>query len=292
MGRPGSARTDGPWASHRRRAEVLSQRYPFAAEMLGLYVALVDVWDEGSNLVREDRPEPAHLPQWTATRVLPGVVKATEAAGPRALATAARNLVEAGPLVAQLSAWLRGEELAPVERFLARAALFAPLAAGDASAACVDDPSPRGGRRCPHCGGAPQLSYRSNADDGLVTGGRHLVCVRCGRSWSYSASTCPYCGETTGSKRTIYSEPHDGPVVRRDVGVRPGADEPQPAEPGSTFPHLRVEACATCQRYLVDVDLSRDPHAVAEVDELAALPLDLYATEQGLTKITPNLMGL
>jgi hypothetical protein len=28
------------------------------------------------------------------------------------------------------------------------------------------------------------------------------------------------------------------------------------------------------------------------VDELAALPLDLYAADQGLVKITPNLMGL
>jgi hypothetical protein len=30
---------------------------------------------------------------------------------------------------------------------------------------------------------------------------------------------------------------------------------------------------------------------VAEVDELIALPLDLFAAEHGLTKITPNLMG-
>jgi hypothetical protein len=30
---------------------------------------------------------------------------------------------------------------------------------------------------------------------------------------------------------------------------------------------------------------------VPEVDELTALPLDLFASEQGLSKITPNLMG-
>jgi hypothetical protein len=30
---------------------------------------------------------------------------------------------------------------------------------------------------------------------------------------------------------------------------------------------------------------------VPEVDELAALPLDLYAAGCGLSKITPNLMG-
>jgi formate dehydrogenase maturation protein FdhE len=37
--------------------------------------------------------------------------------------------------------------------------------------------------------------------------------------------------------------------------------------------------------------MARDPHAVPEVDELAGLPLDLYAADEGLTKITPNLMG-
>jgi formate dehydrogenase maturation protein FdhE len=116
----------------------------------------------------------------------------------------------------------------------------------------------------------------------LVTGGRYLVCARCGRSWSYSASSCPSCGETNGSQRTLYAERQDGPVVGR------GAVE---SEPASTFPHLRVEACAACQRYVIDVDSSRDPRAVAEVDELVALPLDLYATEHGLRKITPNIMG-
>ena len=37
--------------------------------------------------------------------------------------------------------------------------------------------------------------------------------------------------------------------------------------------------------------MERDPRAVPEVDELVALPLDLHAADQGLTKVTPNLMG-
>ncbi|HEY3183666.1 MAG TPA: formate dehydrogenase accessory protein FdhE, partial [Gaiellaceae bacterium] len=60
---------------------------------------------------------------------------------------------------------------------------------------------------------------------------------------------------------------------------------------GAVFPHLRIAGCSTCRRYLIEVDMARDPHAVPEVDELAALPLDLYAADEGLTKITPNLMG-
>jgi formate dehydrogenase maturation protein FdhE len=57
------------------------------------------------------------------------------------------------------------------------------------------------------------------------------------------------------------------------------------------FPHLRIAGCSTCNRYLIEVDLGRDARAVPEVDELTALPLDLYAADEGLAKLTPNLMG-
>jgi formate dehydrogenase maturation protein FdhE len=42
---------------------------------------------------------------------------------------------------------------------------------------------------------------------------------------------------------------------------------------------------------LLTFDLRRETRAVPVVDEIAALPLDLFARDQGLTKITPNLMG-
>ena len=58
-----------------------------------------------------------------------------------------------------------------------------------------------------------------------------------------------------------------------------------------SFPNLRIAGCESCRRYLIEVDMSRDGRAVPEVDELAAVPLDLYAADQGLTKVTPNLMG-
>ena len=40
------------------------------------------------------------------------------------------------------------------------------------------------------------------------------------------------------------------------------------------------------------VDMARDPLAVPEVDELAGLPLDIWATEQGYHKLQPNLAGI
>jgi FdhE protein len=293
---------NGPWEVRRARAEVLRDRHPFAAEVLGCYLALVDVWQDVWDLTRPDKPRPEHLPQWSVENVLPRVLKATESAGPEALVEAASARIEAGPFEAAVAEWLAGGEQSPVERYLARACTFAPLLAldGDAGAACVDDPSPRGGQRCPRCGGAPQLSVRSQSDDRLVSGRRQLSCARCGHSWQFSSSACPSCGETAGAKRTVYSEQRDGPVVGRDDGATPPADASLQAAPTAdaslraapaVFPHLRVDACATCQHYLIDVDLGRDARAVPEVDELAAIPLALYAADQGLTKITPNLMG-
>jgi len=150
--------------------------------------------------------------------------------------------------------WSTGLETSPAETYLARACLR-----GITPPVRLDGP-------CPQCGGLPQLSIRPPADEPLVSGRRRLMCARCRHVWDHSGSSCPSCGETESAKRTLYGE----------------SDE---------LPHLRVDACSTCQRYLIDVDLRRDPRAVPEVDELAALPLDLYAAEHGLTKITPNLMG-
>jgi formate dehydrogenase maturation protein FdhE len=58
------------------------------------------------------------------------------------------------------------------------------------------------------------------------------------------------------------------------------------------LPHLRADGCESCHRYLITVDLRKEPIAVPLVDELAALPLDLYVQARGFTKIVPNLMGI
>ena len=78
--------------------------------------------------------------------------------------------------------------------------------------------------------------------------------------------TCAGCGESDGTKLPIFQEQEQ-------------------------FPHARVDGCQTCTRYLLTFDMRRDTRAVPVVDEIAALPLDLYARDQGLTKIAPNLMG-
>jgi len=123
-----------------------------------------------------------------------------------------------------------------------------------------------GERSCPRCGGLPQVALFPETGEALLSAPRTLVCSRCANEWVVSRMTCAACGETSGAKMPILS----------DVDL---------------FPHLRIDACEICRRYLITVDQRKDPRAVPVVDELVALPLDLVAAERGYTKIARNLMG-
>jgi len=279
----GSVKTS-PWAAPRRRAEKLREQHPFADEVLGLYLALLEVWEDawaaaGTELGAD--ASYADIAAWSAERVLPRVVVATAEAGPQALVEHLLGMPTGDVVSAEelLTAWLDGEELPPVERYLARATLRAPLEAVGAGDARQSGATLPGVRHCPNCGGLPQLSFRDDTGDELAKAARRLQCARCQHAWTFSSSACAGCGESRGGQLTFYAERPPGSEVVRKI------------REDATFPHLRIEACGSCNHYLIDVDLGLDPRAVPEVDELAALPLDLYAAEQGLTKITPNMMG-
>jgi formate dehydrogenase accessory protein FdhE len=251
-----------PWEARRRRANALHDRWPHAAEMLRLYVALLDVHEPAARAALADRPAPDALADYVAARVIPAVVAATVVAGPRALAGAVRG--DLGPRAAAVAAWLAGERQPAVAEYLARAASAPVLESlGDAGAL----PRPRREGGCPRCGGPPQLSYLAESGELLLTAPRQLMCARCGGFWVHERLSCAGCGERSSAARSIFSD-----------------DERLPA--------LSVEACERCRRYLIMVDGRKDPAAVPVVDELAALPLDLYARERGFTKIAPNLMGI
>jgi hypothetical protein len=268
--RAAPATVDRPFAVRRRRAEGLRALHPFADEVLALYIALLDIWEA----VPDDPPDPQDVASWAAEHVLPAVVEATLAAGPPALREAVRDRPDV-----PLAGWLADAPLDPVDRYLARASLTPGLEAlgeraGDACSPAV------GAELCPRCGGPPQLSYLAASGESLVSAPRSLLCARCGASWTCSRTVCPACGERQERQLSVHAEHWHGPVS----GRRDGDGQP-------VFPHLRIASCSTCSRYLIEVDLARDARAVPEVDELAALPFDLYAVDQGLTKVTPNLMG-
>ncbi len=273
-----------PWIAPRRRAEALREQHRFAGEVLGLYLALLEVWEDTWAAADADlgaESSYAEIAAWSAERVLPRVVVATAQAGPQPLVEQLLEMNTGDVVAAEqlLTAWLAGEGLDPVERYLARATLRAPLEAVGAAEAKSSGVTLPGVRHCPNCGGLPQLSFRDDTGNELAKAARQLQCVRCRHSWSFSSTACASCGESRGGRLTYHSERAPGSGLVRS---KPGE---------TTFPHLRVEACGSCSHYLIDVDLGLDPRAVPEVDELAAIPLDLYAADQGLRKIAPNMMG-
>jgi hypothetical protein len=58
------------------------------------------------------------------------------------------------------------------------------------------------------------------------------------------------------------------------------------------LPHVQMQVCESCGHYMHLIDLSVDSEASPEADEIAALPLDAWAVEQGYRKIHPNLVGM
>jgi len=255
----------------RSRSQALRGRYPFASEILTLFEALLDVWSDPeirTGDAFEDRTTTqASLATHAAKRVMPLVIDATVAHGPPALAAAVSVRFVKANLVDIAARWLASDELLPVDRYLARASLQPLLEAmADVERSALFDHKGGDDLHCPCCNGLPQLSYFEPSGEALVSGPRRLLCARCSRAWIAQRLTCASCGEQASAQLPVFGEK-------------------------DTFPHIRVDACQSCRRYMLTIDLKKDPRAVPLVDELAALPLDLYAQERGFTKIVPNLMG-
>jgi len=116
---------------------------------------------------------------------------------------------------------------------------------------------------CPLCSAKPQVGVLRPEGDGAK---RSLICSLCSREWDFRRLVCPSCGEEDVHKLAVYS--------------------------AKEFAYVRVEACDTCRFFLNTVDLTKNGNAIPVVDELAAIPLSLWATEQGYAKIQPNLLGV
>jgi len=276
------------YAERRKRAAELAQRYDFAREPLTLYGTVAEAQERAFERARADRPGVDELAAYVVRAALPDVMSAVMTAGTETLREAVLLRFHEGDLERMVTLWLRGESQDGVDTFLARAATGPVLEAlPDVARALPMTPSSQGenplqpphssqgenplqppqeARVCPACGGSPQVSVFVDSGEALVTGQRRLVCARCANEWVYPRMTCVACGETESGKLVVLAAPDQ-------------------------LPHLRVDACERCKRYIVSVDARLEGHAVAVVDELAAIPLDIVAAERGFTKITPNLMG-
>jgi len=116
--------------------------------------------------------------------------------------------------------------------------------------------------RCPRCNSLPVLGVLRPEGDG---GKRFLLCSFCSQEWEFRRIFCAHCGEEQEQKLPVYV--------------------------AEQLPHVRVECCETCKHFLRTIDLTKDGNAIPIVDDLAAIPLTLWAQEKGYTRIQGNLLG-
>ena len=243
------------WDRRIERANELVARHPFAAEALAFYSRIAGFQ---KSLYARLEGTPGSLRGDLELSVLlpwfPPFLSLIEEAAPPPLAQSAAEL-SAGVL----AEFWRGGQLTAAEALIAWTFLqpYAEHLADQAG------PAETQTALCPLCSRRPQVGVLRQLGDGAK---RSLICSLCATEWEYRRIVCPACGEEDVNKLPVY--------VAEELG------------------HVRVEACDTCRHYIKTIDLTKDGRAVPVVDELAAIPLSLWASENGYTKVIPNLLGL
>ncbi len=251
------------WDQRIRRAETLGQEYPFAAQVLRFYGAVAGLQKE---LYTSMAIAGANLGS-LALR-FPDFLSTIANVAPRPLALCAEDLRKR----------YGAELVAGLETFWSGAAQFQPQQGREADLLmclflqpyaeyAADHEGPPPAREtfgtCPRCSARPAVGVLRPEGDG---GKRSLICALCATEWNIGRIVCPACAEDNVEELAVYA--------------------------AEQFPHVRVEACDTCRYYIKTIDLTKDGHAVPVVDELATIPLNLWAREHEYVKLRPNLLGL
>ena len=260
-----------------RRAERLSSEHTFAAEFLDFYKHVAAFQKTlhasiaaSSGVKSRGTPAAGLRDPLDFTVLLPhfrGFLSTIEQHAPPALGKSAHqmSLLPSDSWVAGLEAYWEhagryDQQVGAFAQFLARAFLQPYIEFR--AARMPRAPVVMTMRVCPLCGSRPLLGALRQEGDG---GKRFLLCSFCSQEWEFRRILCPTCGEEAEGKLPVYI--------------------------AEQLPHIRVEACDTCKFYLRTVDLTKDGHAIPLVDDLAAIPLSLWAHEKGYSRLQPNLLG-
>jgi formate dehydrogenase maturation protein FdhE len=253
------------------RARLLAGRYPASREALLFFAQISALQQRFALSITMEAPAGREL---ALESLLPGrqsLVELVAAQGPERLRQEARCLDEPACREALRAYLARQDTISPrsfFARVLLQPAMFCrvtPAFDGDAEAPATR--AERGGDNraavCPRCEHAPQVGcLRPEGDGQALT----LLCSLCLREWPFPRSLCPACGNADHHTIGYYSTPG--------------------------FAQLQVQVCEACRGYLHLVDFAKEKNAVADVDELAAVPLDVWAIERGYRKVQPNLAGI
>jgi FdhE protein len=277
------SRSRAKWDQRIRRAAELAATHPFAAEALRFYEriagfqkSLYASLEAGSGTAKIARPPGSLRDELELPILLPWFAPFLSlvqdvAPPPLAQSAAALSAARGTRWEEVLGDFWRSPDAAPLtetESLLAWAFLQ-PYAESLADHIV----RPEGGAEvqgtpplCPLCAGRPHVGVLRPLGDGAK---RSLICSLCATEWEFRRIVCPACLEENVDKLPVYT-----------------------AEGSDEWSHVRVEACDTCHHYIKTVDLTKNGRAVPVVDELAAIPLSLWAAENGYTKVSSNLLGL
>jgi FdhE protein len=243
------------WDRRIARAEELADTCPPAAELLRFYGEILRFQKVIYEKLKSDG---RHPPVSDLLPNFPRLLSLVKDIGPTAVAHAAEELAQDR---LQWEGLLANAANTGMEREFFANCLLQPyneyLASRSHIARGTVQPT------CPFCGHKPVAAALRGEGDG---GKRSLVCSLCSTEWDFRRLLCPDCGEEKERKLPVYT-----------------AEE---------FPHVRIEACDSCNTYIKAVDLTKNGLAVPVVDELATISLNLWAEEHGYTKLQRNLLGM
>jgi formate dehydrogenase maturation protein FdhE len=283
--------TEAKWDRRIRRANELASFHSSSAQGLKYY-ALVATFQKGlyaqvqkalagSPKIGADRPLRDELDFFLLLPQFPRFLATIEQIAPQPLAQAAASLAQKGPAGWQHAIedfwhadfeWTAGSEAEPeqvtggpdaipADRSLAWIFLqpYAEYLADHREAATLNGTP----FTCPLCGSKPAVAVLRTEGDGAK---KSLICMLCAHEWAFRRIYCPACGEEREPQMAFYSAPE--------------------------IAHVRVDVCDSCHTYLKSIDLTKTGLAVPVVDELATIPLDLWAREHGYEKLQVNLLGI
>ena len=263
---------NSPWQERIQRAQELAQKYSFAREMLGFYIHVARL--QGALCWRlSQTPSPA-TPAPSIGRELDdtklaelsssfeSLLSLSQEHGPRALAEISGELRSQGR-----DAWQQLLKRSWADPLLADAPGLLALAVlqpyAEWSRSHISAQNAARTYVCPYCRRKPVLGVLRPLGDGAA---RSLVCSFCLAEWEFRRLVCPGCGEENDQKLPVFT--------------------------AGEFDYIRVEGCESCKTYIKTIDLTKDGLAEPLVDEIAAVPLDLWAKEHGYAKLQINLLGM